>query len=55
MSSDGIERCENCGESGFIVDRTAMITNPHSAEKHGETFALCETCADAFDMGAGNL
>jgi len=47
-------RCENCGQDGTTVDRTAHITNPHTGENRSETFALCETCANAFDMGAGH-
>ena len=53
-STRGTDRCENCGADEETVDRTAAITNPHSGEKRGETLALCETCADAFDLGAGN-
>lgn len=55
QSSDGTNRCENCGHDGPTVDRTAHITNPHTGENRSETYALCETCAKAFDMGAGNL
>jgi hypothetical protein len=46
--------CDNCGYNAPTVDRTATITDPHTDEEHTETFALCDTCADAFDLGAGN-
>jgi len=54
QQEDATDRCENCGADGETADRTAAMTNPHSGEKRGETLALCETCADAFDLGAGN-
>jgi len=54
-SSTETEHCENCGTDGETADRTAEVTNPHSGEARAETVALCKTCADAFDMGAGNL
>ena len=46
--------CEICGHDGPTVDRTTHITDPHTYVEHAETFALCNTCADAFDLGADN-
>lgn len=46
--------CDNCGARRKTVDRVDHLVDHHTNESHAKHCELCETCASAFDMGAGN-